>query len=136
MEEARDAAPEAAPPRSRISTYAWYALFVLFLVYACTVKAASVYGAARLAREPRRSALNLAIALNARGGPGIVLASVALDAHVIAERFYVDLVLLALLTSMMAGAWLEHVVRTGTAIDDLATPADGDAAQGAKVADG
>ena len=33
MEEAREAAPEAARPRSRISTYAWYALFVLFLVY-------------------------------------------------------------------------------------------------------
>lgn len=110
--------------------------FVPFLVYACAVKAVSVYTAARLAREPRRSALNLAIALNARGGPGIVLASVALDAHVIAERFYVDLVLLALLTSMMAGAWLEHVVRRGTAIDDVATPADGDAAPLATAADG
>ena len=98
--------------------------FVLFLVYACVVKAASVYGAARLAREPRRSALNLAIALNARGGPGIVLASVAFDAHVIAERFYVDLVLLALLTSMIAGAWLDHVVRGGVGVDDVEASPD------------
>ena len=45
-------------------------------------------------RPEARNAVNLAVALNARGGPAIVLASVALDAHVIAERFYVDLVLL------------------------------------------
>ena len=91
------------------------AFFVLFLAYACAVKAFSVYAAARIAREPRRSALNLAVALNARGGPGIVLASVAFDAHVIAERFYVDLVLLALITSMIAGAWLDHFARRGIA---------------------
>lgn len=33
MDEARDAVPEAAPPRARIGTYAWYALLVLVLVY-------------------------------------------------------------------------------------------------------
>ena len=33
MEEAREPAPEAAAPRSRIAVYAWYALFVLVLVY-------------------------------------------------------------------------------------------------------
>jgi MFS family permease len=33
MEEAREPAPDAARPRSRITVYAWYALFVLFLVY-------------------------------------------------------------------------------------------------------
>jgi len=88
--------------------------FAVFLAYACAVKAFSVYGGARLAGERRDSALNLAVALNARGGPAIVLASVALDAHVIAERFYVDLVLLALVTSMLAGAWLDRVLRRGT----------------------
>jgi Kef-type K+ transport system membrane component KefB len=88
--------------------------FAVFLAYACAVKAFSVYGGARLAGERRDSALNLAVALNARGGPAIVLASVAFDAHVIAERFYVDLVLLALVTSMLAGAWLDRVLRRGT----------------------
>jgi Kef-type K+ transport system membrane component KefB len=98
--------------------------FALFLVYACAVKAASVYTAARFAREPRRSALNLAIALNARGGPGIVLASVSFDAHIIAETFYVDLVLLALLTSMIAGTWLDHVVRRVAAADGSVPTSD------------
>jgi Kef-type K+ transport system membrane component KefB len=63
---------------------------------------------ARLAGEGRRGAWNLAVALNARGGPGIVLASVALDAGIIGEGFYTSLVMLALITSVLAGSWL-HV---------------------------
>ena len=93
--------------------------FALFLVYACVVKALSIYTGARLAGEKRESALNLAMALNARGGPAIVMASVALDARIISEAFYVDLVLLALVTSMMAGAWLDRVIRRGTFFTEL-----------------
>jgi Kef-type K+ transport system membrane component KefB len=93
--------------------------FVLFLLYACVVKALSVYTGARLAGEERESAINLAMALNARGGPAIVMASVAFDAHIISEKFYVDLVLLALITSVMAGAWLDRVIRHGTFFTEL-----------------
>jgi Kef-type K+ transport system membrane component KefB len=93
--------------------------FLLFLVYACVVKALSVYAGARFAGENRESAINLAMALNARGGPAIVMASVAFDAHIIAEKFYVDLVLLALVTSVMAGAWLDRVLRHGTFFNEL-----------------
>lgn len=93
--------------------------FALFLVYACVVKAVSVFAGARLAGEQRYSAINLAMALNARGGPAIVMASVAFDAHIISQKFYVDLVLLALVTSMMAGAWLDRVLRRGTFFTEL-----------------
>jgi hypothetical protein len=55
--------------------------------------------------------INLAITTNARGGPGIVLASVALDAGIISPKFYTTLVLAAILTSQMAGAWLDYVLR-------------------------
>jgi Kef-type K+ transport system membrane component KefB len=78
-----------------------------------------VYAGARLAGEKPESAINLAMALNARGGPAIVMASVAFDAHIISQKFYVDLVLLALVTSVMAGAWLDRVLRRGTFFDDL-----------------
>src|SRR5205085_1435621 len=54
-----------------------------------------------------------AIATNARGGPGIVLASVAFDAGIINAIFYTTLVLMAVLTSQAAGAWLEFVLRRG-----------------------
>ena len=57
--------------------------------------------------------VNLAAALNARGGPGIVLASVAFDAGIINAVFYTTLVLVAILTSQAAGAWLAYILRTG-----------------------
>jgi Kef-type K+ transport system membrane component KefB len=84
--------------------------FVAFFVFACAAKSASVYLGARLAGEPRTSAINLSVALNARGGPGIVLASVAFDARIINDAFYTTLVLLAVLTSLAAGSWLERAV--------------------------
>jgi Kef-type K+ transport system membrane component KefB len=87
--------------------------FLWFLAFACTAKTASVYLGARLAREKPHAALNLAVAMNARGGPGIVLASVALGAGIINQSFYAALVLLVIVTSLAAGSWLDWVVRTG-----------------------
>jgi Kef-type K+ transport system membrane component KefB len=89
----------------------WF--FVPFFAFACVVKAASVYAGARLAGEGAASSRNLAVTLNARGGPGIVLASVALDAEIISLTFYSSLVMLAILTSLMAGSWLGRIVRGG-----------------------
>jgi Kef-type K+ transport system membrane component KefB len=85
--------------------------FVGFLAFACVVKAASCYLGARLAGQSRRGSWNLAVALNARGGPGIVLASVALDAFIIDEVFYTSLVMLALITSVLAGSWLQVALK-------------------------
>lgn len=96
--------------------------FAAFLVYACVGKALSVYAGARVAGEGHESAINLAMALNARGGPAIVMASVAFDAHIISQKFYVDLVLLALVTSVMAGAWLDRVLRKGTFFEEAQQP--------------
>jgi Kef-type K+ transport system membrane component KefB len=86
--------------------------FLAFFLFACAAKALSVYVGGRLARESHRGALNLAVALNARGGPGIVLASVAFDAAIITGKFYATLVLLAIVTSLAAGAWLERATRS------------------------
>jgi Kef-type K+ transport system membrane component KefB len=92
--------------------------FVGFLAFACAAKAASVFAAARLAGEPQSSALNLAIALNARGGPGIVLASAAYAADIVDERFYACLVMLSVVTSLMAGTWLERTISVPAAADE------------------
>ena len=78
------------------------------LLFACLVKSASVYVGARIAGEPRSSAVNLAMAMNARGGPGIVLASTAFGAGIINDSFYTTLVMLAIVTSMIAGTWLQR----------------------------
>ena len=86
---------------------------VAFLVASCVVKIASVSLAGRLAGFRRLDVLNLAITTNARGGPGIVLASVAFDAGIISPKFYTTLVLAAIITSQAAGAWLDYVLRKG-----------------------
>lgn len=92
--------------------------FVPFFLFACAVKSLSVYVGARMGGEGRSSSRNLAVALNARGGPGIVLASVALDARIISATFYSSLVMLAVLTSLVAGSWLGKIVRSGRPIRD------------------
>src|SRR5467141_3129365 len=57
--------------------------------------------------------LIFSIALNARGGPGIVLATVAFDMGLISETFFVALVLTAIVTSLIAGFWLRYVKKKG-----------------------
>jgi Kef-type K+ transport system membrane component KefB len=84
-----------------------------FLLGSCVVKILSVSFAGRLAGFRGLDLVNLAITTNARGGPGIVLASVAFDAGIISPKFYTTLVLAAVLTSQMAGAWLDYVLRRG-----------------------
>jgi Kef-type K+ transport system membrane component KefB len=83
--------------------------FAGFLVSACVAKAASVYLGARLSRENRFTSWSLAVAMNARGGPGIVLASTAYAAGIINQTFFVSLVMLSVVTSLLAGSWLERI---------------------------
>lgn len=88
-------------------------MLIAFLVGTCAIKVLSVALAGRCAGFRGLDLLNLAITTNARGGPGIVLASVAFDAGIISSQFYTTLVIAAVVTSQMAGAWLEFVLRKG-----------------------
>jgi Kef-type K+ transport system membrane component KefB len=92
--------------------FAWRML-LLFLLGSCVVKIVSVSLGARLAGFSGLDLINLSLTTNARGGPGIVLASVAYEAGIISSAFYTTLVLTAILTSQMAGAWLDFVLRKG-----------------------
>jgi K+:H+ antiporter len=91
-------------------------MLLAFLAGACLLKLISVAMGARLAGFRGLDVVNLAVATNARGGPGIVLASVAYEAGIISAAFYTTLVLVAVLTSQAAGAWLEFVLRRGLAL--------------------
>jgi Kef-type K+ transport system membrane component KefB len=88
-------------------------MMVAFIAGSCIVKILSVSLAGRFAGFRGLDLVNLAITTNARGGPGIVLASVAFDAGIISPKFYTTLVVAAVLTSQFAGAWLEYVLRKG-----------------------
>lgn len=88
-------------------------MMVAFIAGSCVVKILSVSLAGRFAGFRGLDLVNLAITTNARGGPGIVLASVAFDAGIISPKFYTTLVVAAVLTSQFAGAWLDYVLRRG-----------------------
>jgi len=88
-------------------------MMVIFIGGTCLIKILSVSLAGRCAGFRGLDLLNLAVTTNARGGPGIVLASVAFDAGIISPKFYTTLVVAAVVTSQLAGAWLEYVIRKG-----------------------
>ena len=71
--------------------------------------------------------INIGVTSNARGGPGIVLASVAFEAGIISQSFFTALVITAVLTSQLCGFWLDHVLRRGWSLlgsDDDAVDID------------
>lgn len=88
-------------------------MIAVFIVGTCAIKVMSVSLAGRLAGFRGLELINLGITTNARGGPGIVLASVAFDTGIISSKFYTTLVIAAVLTSQLAGAWLDYVLRKG-----------------------
>ncbi len=87
--------------------------FLGFLALAVLMKTLGTVIAAKLAGQDWRSSFNLGVAMNARGGPGIVLATVAFDLGIINETFFAVLVLIAIVTSLGAGYWLRFVLSKG-----------------------
>lgn len=90
-----------------------WSMLAAFMGGSCLIKILAVTLAGRLAGFRGLDLANLAITTNARGGPGVVLASVAFDAGIISPKFYTTLVIVAILTSQIAGAWLDYVLRRG-----------------------
>jgi Kef-type K+ transport system membrane component KefB len=88
-------------------------MLAAFLLGSSAVVLVSIGLAARLAGFRGLDIVNLALTCNARGGPGIVLASVAFDAGIINAPFFTTLVLTAVLTSQACGVWLDLVLRKG-----------------------
>jgi Kef-type K+ transport system membrane component KefB len=101
-----------------------FRMMAAFILGSCLVKILSVSLAGRCAGFRGLDLVNLAITMNARGGPGIVLASVAFDAGIISPEFYTTLVLAAVLTWQMAGAWLDYVLRNGWPLLTPVPPAE------------
>lgn len=81
-------------------------LTLLFIAASTAIKLASCTIAARTAETDWLRALDYGIAMNTRGGPGIVLASVAHSAGIIDDRMFTALVLASILTSLATGLWL------------------------------
>jgi K+:H+ antiporter len=99
-------------------------LLAAFLIGSTILRFCSAGLAARLAGFRRLDIINIAVTANARGGPGIVLATIAFDAGIIGAPFFTALVITAVLTSQISGLWLDYVLRKGwplLAEDDVDT---------------
>lgn len=86
-----------------ITNFDW-ALVLVILVAALASKLFGVLLGIKLARMPlNREAWAIAFGLNARGATGIILAGVGRAAGVIDDRIFVAIVVMALMTSILAG---------------------------------
>lgn len=84
--------------------------FTWFLALACAVKGGSVWLAGMLSGEGRTFSARLAVALNARGTVGVLLATVTYGAGIINAEFLAALVLMSIVTCQIAGFWLERAL--------------------------
>ncbi len=88
-------------------------LTLAFIAGSSAVVMSCVFGAALAAGRTALTGFNLAMAMNTRGGPGIVLASVAYGLGIIGEVMFTTLVLAAMVTSALSGAWFVRAKRRG-----------------------
>jgi len=92
------------------SNFDWQ-LVTMVIAIACIGKIAGATLGARLARVPLRQATAIGMAMNARGAVEMVLASVALEAKLIDARLFVALVVMAVVTSAIAGPSMRLMLR-------------------------
>ena len=82
------------------------ARFFMFFVVAFGLEAAGTLVMLQFTRLKKAVKLNFAVTMNARGGPGIVLATVAYSYQIISTEFFTVLILTTMLSSLIAGYWL------------------------------
>lgn len=82
--------------------------FFIFFVCAFGLEAAGTLVMLMFTKLNARTKINFAITMNARGGPGIVLATVAYSYGIISVEFFTVLILTTMLSSMIAGYWLRR----------------------------
>ena len=90
-----------------------FKFFMGFFLFSSLVQIAGTYAAAKVVHLDNKSSFNFAVAMTTRGGPGIVLATVAFELGIISESLYVSLVLVAIVTSLLSGYWFRRVVSSG-----------------------
>lgn len=82
--------------------------FLLFFLIAFGLEFIGTFGMLVLSELSKDMKMNFAITMNARGGPGIVLATVSYTANIISLEFFTVLILTTMLSSMIAGYYLRY----------------------------
>lgn len=82
--------------------------FAVFFVIAFGLEAVGTLSMLLFTNLTTASKINFAVTMNARGGPGIVLATVAYANGIISLEFFTVLILTTMLSSLIAGYWLRR----------------------------
>lgn len=80
--------------------------FLLFFLLAFSLEAIGTVIMLLFTNLRKETIVNFAITMNARGGPGIVLATVAYSYDIISIEFFTVLIITTMLSSLIAGYWL------------------------------
>ena len=82
--------------------------FLLFFIIAFGLEFIGTWLLLLFSKLSKDMKMNFAITMNARGGPGIVLATVAYASNIISLEFFTVLILTTMLSSMIAGYYLRY----------------------------
>ncbi|WP_083695513.1 cation:proton antiporter [[Flexibacter] sp. ATCC 35103] len=83
--------------------------FIGFLTMSSFIKIFCIYVCSIFLKFNMKTSMNFSIAMNTRGGPGIVLATIAFDAGIINEIFFTTLVITSIITSLISGYWFYFI---------------------------
>lgn len=83
--------------------------FLLFFAIAFGLEFVGTVGVMLFSKFKKKTVFSLGITMNARGGPGIVLATTAYAYNIINLEFFTVLILTTMLSSALAGYWLRIV---------------------------
>ena len=86
-------------------------------------KIGGAYLGGRLGGLNNRESLAIGFGLNARGAMEIILALLALQTGLIGEKLFVAIVIMAVLTSILAGPLMSLILRTKSAEEEIQTSA-------------
>lgn len=86
--------------------------FVMFLTFSSTIKIMSVFACIVHPLKNAKLACSYAMAMNTRGGPGIVLASIFFTEGMIGQAFFVTLITTSIVTAMMTEVFLKRTERS------------------------
>lgn len=97
-----------------------FARFTLFFLIAFILEGIGTVLVLKIATKLKNNQIiNFGIAMNARGGPGIVLATVAYNYKIINVEFFTVLVLTTMFSSLIAGYWLRIQQNNDDKVFDL-----------------
>jgi len=86
-------------------------LVSIILFISCVAKVVGCTVGARMGGVSWKPAFTIAFGMNSRGAMEILLASLALEAHIISVRIFVALVVMAIVTSLVSGPAMAYFMR-------------------------